>query len=84
MAPAVRVQARKHTRANIFFGTRFSATCGVGVEQVSLELFDLFWSQHDFGKFANSRVDAVHDFAGTDLALEKVPAFVDPYHRSRM
>jgi hypothetical protein len=49
----------------------------MGVEQVSLELFDLFGSERDLRKFANSGVDAVHDFVGQDLALEQAAALVD-------
>jgi len=56
----------------------------MGIEQVFLELFDLLWSQHDICKFANASVDSVHDFAGTNFPLEKVPAFVDPCHRVRV
>ncbi len=57
---------------------------GMGVEQISLELFDLLRSEHDLRKFTNAGVDSVHDFTGKDLPFEKAPALVDTCTRVRM
>ena len=84
MAPAMRVEARQHARAHIFFGAGFATTRGMGVEQISLELFDLSGSKRDFRKLTDAGVDSVHDFTSDDLSLEKAAALVDARHRIRV
>ena len=81
IAVGVHVDAPGHGGAHILDGRRVADPGGMVVDQVALELLHLLVVQHDFGKFADAGVDAVHDLVRLELFFQHGPAGLDPLER---
>jgi len=68
------INASSHGPAHILDGSRISNSGSVVVYEVFLELLDLLFIEHHFGKFADSRIDSVHDFPCLNFLLQHGPA----------
>jgi hypothetical protein len=73
-----------HSRADVLFGAGLSATRGVGVEEILLELLRLLGGEDYFRQLSDAGVHAVHDFACAYLALQKIAALIDSNDGVRM
>ena len=63
------VGAKKHHHASFGFGKRSANSAAVAANQIELQLADLFLRDANFGKFAESGVDAIGGFVGEDDAV---------------
>ena len=68
----------------ILDGSRISNTSCMVVDEVTLELRDLFIRQYDFGELTNTGVYAIHGLTSLDLTLHHGAAGKDPFECLRM
>ncbi len=71
------VDAAQHGPAHMLGRHGFAYARGMVVYQVLLKLLYLVIIENYFRKFANTGIDAVHDFAGNNFFLQHGPACLD-------
>ncbi|KAF5032105.1 hypothetical protein DSECCO2_620800 [anaerobic digester metagenome] len=80
IAMSMNIDAAHHGSAHPFNGHRIADSGSVVIHKKFLEFLDLFFVEHHFRKFADSGVDAVHDFAGFDFLFHHGAASIDAFN----
>ena len=77
VAPRVHVDAAQHGSTHVLDRRGCTDPGRMVVDEVTLEVLDLFVCEHDFGELSDPGVHSVHDLVGCDLLLEHAAAPAD-------
>ena len=73
------IDASGHGSTYIFLRGGIADTGGMIIDQIALELPDLLIRQHDFRKFADTRVHPVHDLPGVNFFFQHPAAHFNAF-----